>query len=129
MAKQTSNRTQRVADVLQRELAQLIQYEVKDPRVQAMVTISAVKVTRDLSYAKIYITLLQQDETLIKESVKALNHAAGYLRSMLARRVDLRKVPELRFVHDVSLQEGERLSQLIEKSIAKQRQTDDEDNE
>ena len=79
---QEYSRTQRVADQIQRELAALIQREVKDPRV-GMATVSAVEVSRDLSHAKVFVTILNggEDPQEITESVKALNNASGFLRN------------------------------------------------
>lgn len=85
---QEYSRTQRVADQIQRELASLIQREVKDPRV-GMATVSAVEVSRDLSHAKVFVTIFNgsEDEQEIIESVKALNSASGFLRSQLGQRM------------------------------------------
>lgn len=104
-------RTDRIAEMLQRELAQLITKEVRDPRMPAFVTISAVKVSADLSYAKVYFTVLNHD---INETKDILNAAAGGLRSALARSVKLRTVPQLQFIYDESIEYGRRLSKLID---------------
>ena len=116
---QEYSRTQRVADQIQRELAALIQREVKDPRV-GMATVSAVEVSRDLSHAKVFVTILNGDEDQqeIAESVKALNNASGFLRSQLGQRMKLRIVPTLRFHFDDSLSRGNYLSNLIDKARA-----------
>ena len=91
------SRTQRVADYLQRELAGLIQHEVRDPRV-GMVSITGVEVSRDLAHAKVFYTLLgcESDEDAA-ESTEVLNKAAGFLRSQLSRDSSMRTVPQLRF--------------------------------
>jgi ribosome-binding factor A len=116
---QEYSRTQRVADQIQRELAALIQREVKDPRV-GMATVSAVEVSRDLSHAKVFVTIFKGDEDQqeITESVKALNNASGFLRSQLGQRMKLRIVPTLRFHFDDSLSRGNYLSNLIDKARA-----------
>ncbi len=116
---QEYSRTQRVADQIQRELAALIQREVKDPRV-GMATVSAVEVSRDLSHAKVFVTILNGDEDQqeITESVKALNNASGFLRSQLGQRMKLRIVPTLRFHFDDSLSRGNYLSNLIDQARA-----------
>ncbi|GHC34762.1 30S ribosome-binding factor RbfA [Aidingimonas halophila] len=128
-------RTDRVADQLQKELAVLIQREVKDPRL-GMVTISGVTVSRDLGYADIYITLLgENDVERVEENIGVLKRARGFLRSQIARRIKLRHVPELRFHYDESIVRGEELSSLIDEAVAsdKTRHADetgeDEDNE
>ncbi|MAY71497.1 MAG: ribosome-binding factor A [Halomonas sp.] len=115
------NRTDRVADQLQKELAVLIQREVKDPRL-GMVTVSGVEVSRDLGYADVHITLLgEQDPERIKENLKVLKRAGGFLRSQVARRIKLRHVPELRFHYDESVVRGQHLSSLIEEAVASDR--------
>lgn len=116
-------RSDRVAATLQRKLSQIIQQEIKDPRLPAFVTISAVKVSADLGHAKIYFTVLN-DEVAQTESI--LNAAASYLRAVLARTVKLRSVPQLHFVYDESIEYGRRLSQLIDEANATS--SDDEQN-
>ena len=102
MAKEYS-RTQRVADHLQRELATLIQREVRDPRV-GMINITGVNVSRDLGYAKIYYTVLDCDtREEASESTEVLNKAAGFLRSQLSRDSSMRRLPQLRFYFDSSV--------------------------
>ncbi len=116
---QEYSRTQRVADQIQRELAVLIQQEVKDPRV-GMATVSAVEVSRDLGHAKVFVTVLNADtEDDIKASLKGLNNAASFLRGQLGRRMQLRTVPTLRFHYDESLKRGNYLSNLIDQARAK----------
>ncbi|PWV73025.1 30S ribosome-binding factor RbfA [Halomonas sp. A11-A] len=114
-------RTDRVADQLQKELAVLIQREVKDPRL-GMVTVSGVEVSRDLGYADVHVTLLGEDTPeRIKENLKVLKQAAGFLRGQVARRIKLRHVPELRFHYDESVVRGQRLSSLIQEAVASDR--------
>ncbi|MGQ4878200.1 30S ribosome-binding factor RbfA [Billgrantia sp. LNSP4103-1] len=114
-------RTDRVGDQLQKELAMLIQREVKDPRL-GMVTVSGVTVSRDLGYADVYVTLLGEDSPeRIKENLKVLKQAAGFLRSQIARRIKLRHVPELRFHYDESVVRGQRLSSLIDEAVSSDR--------
>lgn len=106
------SRAQRVADQIQRQLAQLIQQEVRDPRI-GMVTLTAVEINRELDHAQIYVTVLG-DQSNIDSTLKGLKQASGYLRSKLASRLKLRVTPQLRFIFDKSLQEGNRLTALIE---------------
>ncbi len=104
-------RTDRIAEMMQRKLAQIIQQEVKDPRLPSFITISAVTVTRDLGHAKIYFTALN-DEAGMADTI--LNASASYLRSALARTLTLRTVPQLHFIHDKSIEYGRHLSRLID---------------
>ncbi|MBE0438837.1 MAG: 30S ribosome-binding factor RbfA [Gammaproteobacteria bacterium] len=118
MAREFS-RTTRIGEMLMRELAQMIQHEVSDPRV-GMVTVSHVDVTSDLKYAKVFVTRLKTDnsEQEIKECLQGLSRAAGFLRRGLAGRVELRNIPELRFIYDKSLEHGFHMDELIAKANA-----------
>jgi ribosome-binding factor A len=110
------SRTLRIADQLQRELANLIRLEVKDPRV-GMVTLTGVEVTPDYAHAKVFFTLL--GTTAQQEAAqRALTHAAGFLRGQIGRRIKIHTTPELHFVFDESVERGARLSQLIDSAIA-----------
>jgi ribosome-binding factor A len=110
------NRTDRVAELLQRELATLIQQEVRDPNV-GIITVTAVKVASDLSFAKVYITQLD-DNKPIEQTLKALNKMTKFLRFRLANTIELRIIPQLRFVYDSSISEGNRLANLINEAVA-----------
>ena len=128
-----SQRQQRVADLVQRELAVLIQLEIDDPRI-GMVSVTGVDVSRDLAFADVYVTVLNSasgqedgqvgaepagklDKLEIEENVTALNKAAGYLRSLLAKRLKLRATPKLRFHYDGSISRGNKLSSLIDEAL------------
>ena len=109
-------RTQRVSDYLQRELAALIQHEVRDPRV-GMVSVTGVDVSRDLGHAKVFYTLMGCDSAdEAKESTTALNKAAGFLRSALSRDSNMRSVPQLRFYFDSSVGQGRTMEDLIRRA-------------
>ncbi|WP_415890108.1 30S ribosome-binding factor RbfA [Neptuniibacter sp. SY11_33] len=124
------SRTSRIADQLQRELAQLIQFEIKDPRL-GMVTVSHVKVSKDLGFADVYITVLplngKDEAEAIIDSLKVLNNAAGFLRGELCRNVKLRVMPQLRFHFDETIERGRHLHHLIEAAIRKENQNADND--
>lgn len=107
----TFSRTDRIAGVMQRELTQLIKQEVKDPRLPKLITISAVKVSKDLSHAKVYFTVFNDDAKL---AASILNAAASYLRTHLAKIMTMRTVPQLHFIYDESVEYGKRLSRLID---------------
>ena len=116
MAKEFS-RTSRIGEVIMRELAQMIQQEVSDPRV-GMVTVSHVSVTPDLKYAKVYITRLNgiKSEKDVNECIEGLTNAAGFLKRGIAKRVEIRTIPELRFYYDKSLEHGFYMDELIAKA-------------
>jgi ribosome-binding factor A len=110
------SRTQRVAEQMQRELSILLQREMRDPRVEG-VSISGVDVTRDFSVAKIYFSMLNNPDGH-KNALTALEKAAGFLRHALGQSMQLRVIPELRFIYDESLVRGTSLSELIDKVVA-----------
>lgn len=112
MNKPTS-RTRRVAEQLRRELAALLLQEVKDPRVK-LVSVSAVEISRDLSHAKVFISVLG-DKQAVQAALTALEHAAGFLRRELGHRMRLRSVPQLHFHHDTSMEEGAHINELLAK--------------
>lgn len=118
------SRTRRVGEQIQRELADLIRSEVKDPRV-GMVTVNAVEVSKDLGHAKVYITVM--DETQRQQTLDGLQRAAGFLRSELGRRMFIRSVPQLHFHYDESVSRGARLSSLIDQALADDRKKHEDD--
>lgn len=127
------SRVERVADQIQRELAYLIQREVKDPRL-GMVNISEVRVTRDFGYADVYITLLSTEELTeespdVQDSLKALKKASGFLRGKLAKSMRMRAVPELRFRFDKLAGQSRRMESLIRQAVASDRDSNPDDDE
>jgi ribosome-binding factor A len=106
-------RLKRIESLVREELAAMIQRgEIKDPRVESLTTITAVEVTKDLAHAMVWVSRFGDRERLA-EGVEALNHASGYIRGMLARRIPLRTFPQLRFVLDDSMERGFRISQKL----------------
>lgn len=110
------SRTRRVGEQIQREMAQLVQQEIKDPRL-GLVTISAVKLSKDMSHATIFFTVLDEEHP-IEETLKVLEGAAGFLRHELAKRMQLRIVPHIHFKYDDSISYGNELSDLINKAMS-----------
>lgn len=108
-------RLRRVADQIQRELSALLRVELKDPRV-GLITLTGVEVSPDLAHAKVFFTTLGDDQSL-EGTLIGLGHAAGFLRTQLARRLRLRVTPELHFHYDASIERGVRLSQLIDAAV------------
>lgn len=116
MAREFS-RADRVAQELQKEIAIILQREVKDPRV-GMVTVSDVEISRDLAYAKVFVTFLfDSDPDAVKAGLQGLEKATPYIRSLLGKAMRLRIVPELKFMYDQSLVEGMRMSNLVTQTI------------
>ncbi len=115
-------RSFRVADQVQRELSQMLRFEIKDPRIDSMLTVSEVEVSRDLSVATVFVTIMGDGDR--KEALKGLNSASGFMRKQLAARLKLRAVPILRFRYDDTAEKGAELSALIEKAV----RDDDQNN-
>jgi ribosome-binding factor A len=112
MAKEFS-RSHRVAEQMRRELADLLQFEVKDPRI-GMVTITEVEVTGDMAHAKIFYSATKASDAV----QQGLEKSSGFLRTQLAKRMLLRTVPQLHFVYDASIDNGMKMAQLINEAIA-----------
>lgn len=109
-----TDRLRRVAEQLRRELASLLRDEVKDPRVR-MVSLSGIEVSRDLGHAKVYISVLG-DEAAVSAALEGLTRAEGFLRRELGRRMRLRAIPHLHFLHDTSMEQGARINELLEQA-------------
>lgn len=119
-------RSDRVADSIQRILATSIPKEMSDPRVK-MVNINKVVVTRDMSLAKVYVTFIdEQDPDSIESAVETLNSAAGFLRSLVSKEMTMRSAPKLIFYFDQAVVRGQHLSSLIDKAIAQDSARQDE---
>ena len=109
-------RNLRVADQIQRELAEIVRTDLKDPRV-AMITLTGVEVTPDYAHAKVFYTLMGSAEQR-EETAAGLKQASGFLRSAIARRIKLHSIPQLHFVYDASVERGFELSRLIDEAVA-----------
>ncbi|WP_345315093.1 30S ribosome-binding factor RbfA [Ferrimonas gelatinilytica] len=131
MAREFS-RSRRVGQQLQRELAMVLQREIRDSRL-GMVTVNEVEVSKDMGYAKAFVTFLNDDEAEVKAQMAALVELAPMIRSLLASRVKLRVMPEIRFQYDKSLVEGIRMASLVSKvraeDEAKAKSADDDKSE
>ena len=108
------DRLRRVAEQLRREMAVLLREEVKDPRVR-MVTLSGVEVSRDLGHAKVYVSVLG-DHDAVAAALEGLTRAEGFLRRELGRRMSIRAIPHLHFLHDTSMEQGARINELLEQA-------------
>lgn len=107
-------RLRRIADQIQRELSDIIYRELKDPRV-GMITITGVEVSPDMAHAKVFFTAM--GEGAHQEILAGLHRAGGFLRSMLGQRIKIHNTPELHFQYDASIEEGVRLSRLIDEAV------------
>jgi ribosome-binding factor A len=111
----STQRSARIADQIQRELAEVVRLELRDPRV-GLVTFTGVELSRDQSHAKVFFTVLGAGSA-VEDALHGLQHAAGFMRSQLAHRLSTRTVPELHFAFDESVERGMRLSKLIDEAV------------
>lgn len=110
-----SNRTERVAEQIQHELAQMIVREIRDPRI-GLVTISGVEVSPDYGHAKVFFTVIGSSA---QDAAQGLNAAAGHLHHLLFKRLQMRTVPSLHFVHDTSVERGFEIDRLIDQAVGR----------
>lgn len=106
-------RTQQVGDQIRAELSRILQFEMKDPRIE-LATVSNVEVTRDFSHAKVYVSVLGDDEERRLEAVEALKSAQGWVRSQLASRLHIRQTPQLHFQLDRGAEHSQHMTELLE---------------
>lgn len=113
------SRDLKVADFIRDEVARIIQFEMRDPRVGMFVSVNDVRVSKDLSYAEIYVSSLQaQSDEERAELIAVLNKAAGFFRSTLAKRHSMRTTPKPRFHYDELVESGPRLEKLIAQAVS-----------
>lgn len=115
----------RVADQIQRDLAEIIAYELKDPRV-GMITITEVQVTPDYAHAKVFFTTLVDNEEAVRNTLQGLHAASRFIRGQLGRRLTIHTTPEVHFAHDTSTARGIELSKLIDEANANRASDADE---
>ena len=121
-------RADRVSDAIQRSLASIIQQEIRDPRI-GMTNINSVSVTKDLAIAKVYVTFVGMDSMEeSEEGVKVLNSAASFIRSLMAKDLNIRTIPKLQFFFDKTTIQSQELSSLIDKAVAKDKSHHSDDS-
>jgi ribosome-binding factor A len=116
-SKSIPGRGVRVADQIQRDLSEIIAFELKDPRV-GLITITEVQVTPDYAHAKVFFTMLSDDADKIKSCIAGLDAAHNFLRGQLGRRLSIHTTPDIHFVHDTSTARGVAMSRLIDEANA-----------
>jgi ribosome-binding factor A len=119
------SRSERMAEQLRRELAEIVRDEIKDPRLGFM-SFTEVRMSRDLSHAVIYCSFFNAEKE--KESIEVLNHAVGFIRKEIARRIRARIVPTLKFVVDESVMRGVAMDELISKAIKSDKNNSNDDS-
>lgn len=118
MPNKNNNRAGRIDEEYRKELSQIIGYELKNPNVTGMISVTKVKVTPDLKYAKVYVSILNSKN--IKETMEGLKKSAGFIRSELAKRINLRNTPELIFEIDDSMEYGAKIDSILKEILPKE---------
>jgi len=113
-----SIRVERVAEQMKKEIAELLQDEIKDPRI-GFVTVTDVELSSDMQHAKVYVSVYG-DEEQKKQTLEALDRATGFIRREIGRRIKLRLVPEIVFKYDESIERGDRIARLLSRIKAEE---------
>ncbi|MBQ2938388.1 MAG: 30S ribosome-binding factor RbfA [Clostridia bacterium] len=119
MPSKNNNRIGRIDEEYRKELSQIIGYELKNPNVTGMISVTKVKVTPDLKYAKVYISILNSKN--IKETMEGLKKSSGFIRSELAKRINLRNTPELIFEIDDSMEYGAKIDSILKEILPEEK--------
>ncbi|MBD8923116.1 30S ribosome-binding factor RbfA [bacterium] len=119
MPNRNNNRMGRIDEEYRKELSQIISYDLKNPNVTGMISVTKVKVTTDLKYAKIYVSILNSKN--IKETMDGLKKSSGFIRSELAKRINLRNTPELIFEIDDSIEYGAKIDSILKEILPEER--------
>ena len=115
MPNKNNNRIGRIDEEYRKELSQIISYELKNPNITGMISVTKVKVTADLKYAKVYVSILNSKN--IKETMDGLKKSSGFIRSELAKRINLRNTPELIFEIDDSMEYGAKIDSILKEIL------------
>ena len=118
MPSKNNNRIGRIDEEYRKELSKILSYDLKNPNVTGMISVTKVKVTTDLKYAKVYISILNSKN--IKETMDGLKKSSGFIRSELAKRVNLRNTPELIFEIDDSMEYGAKIDSILKEILPKE---------
>jgi ribosome-binding factor A len=118
-----THRLEKVNQLIRQELSQMLQREIKDPRLSGYISVNSVMTTPDLRHARVLVSCVCEDSKK-KEMLEALSHSAGFFRSNLAKKLNMRTTPELHFLWDDSIEKGSRLIELIDKVAAPKPNTD-----
>ena len=124
----SKHRLNRINEEMKKELANILR-EIKDPRVQAMVSVTDVDVTNDLKYAKIYLSIFGTNKTEEEETLEALNKAKGFIRHQLSRTLNLRNTPELRLIEDTTIDYGMHIDSLLREVLPEDSAKDPDDED
>ena len=116
MPKKDSNRLNRIDEEMKKEISHIITYDLKDPNITGLISVTKVKVSGDLKYAKVYVSMINAKDN--KQVLAALKKSAGFVRTEVAKRINLRTTPEIIFIFDDSIEYGSRIDTIL-KSVIK----------
>ena len=114
---ENQNRLGRIDEEYKKEISQIISYQLKNPNVTGLISVTKVKVTTDLKYAKVYVSILNSKN--LKETMEGLKKSSGFIRSELARKINLRNTPEILFELDDSLEYGAKIDSILKEIMPK----------
>ena len=123
---ESKSRLERINEQYKKEISQIINYELKNPNATGMISVTKVNVTNDLKFAKVDVSILNSKD--VKQTLAALKKSSGFIRSELARRVNLRNTPEIIFELDDSMEYGERIDKILKEIMPKKDEKDEEGN-
>ena len=127
MQKRVNNRINRIDEEYKKELSNIIDRELKDPNITGLISVTKVKVTTDLKYAKVYVSIMGSKN--LKDTMKGLKNASGYIRTELAKRINLRNTPEIIFEIDDSIEYGAKIDNILKEIMPKKEENRSEDND
>ena len=119
-----SNRLGRIDEELKKEISNVISYDLKNPNITGLISVTKAKITPDLKYAQIYVSILNSKNT--KETLAALKKSSGFVRTEVAKRINLRITPEIIFVLDDSIEYGERIDKILKEILPEKHKNKDE---
>ncbi len=117
MTGKTNNRLGRIDEELKKEISNIINYELQNPKITGLISVTKVKITPDLKYAKVYVSILNSKN--VNETFANLKKSSGFIRTEIAKRINLRITPELVFVLDDSMEYGERIDKILKEIMPK----------
>lgn len=127
MTSKNSNRLGRIDEELKKEISNIISYELKNPKITGLISVTRAKITPDLKYAKVYVSIINSKN--IKDTFANLKKSAGYIRTEIAKRINLRITPELIFVLDDSMEYGAKIDQILKKIIPQKSENDKKEDD
>lgn len=119
-----SNRLGRIDEELKKEISSIITYDLKNPNITGMISVTKAKITPDLKYAKVYVSILNSKN--VKETLAGLKKSSGFVRTEVAKRINLRITPEIIFILDDSMEYGERIDKILKEILPERKEKNEE---